>query len=334
MSDAAPPQALLSVVIPLYREGDHLAATLGHICRLLQTLDMDHELILVDDGSPDFTWRVITELAAGDARIRGLRLSRNFGKEAALAAGLERARGNPVVLMDGDLQHPPELLPHMIAAWRQGAEVVEAVKLQHGGSLASRIQARLFYRTFSLLSGHDLKGASDFKLMDQRVLQAWRLMGERNLFFRGMHAWLGFRRVELPFEVPERTGGRTGWSLVDLVRLATTAVTSFSSAPLHLVSLVGAAFAVFAVALGLQTLYLKFSGGAVSGFTTVILLLLVIGSAMMMGLGIIGTYVARIYDEVKGRPRYIVAEDLSAPCPAPSSCATSSSAASAPRPTC
>ena len=326
-------EALLSVVIPLYREAAHLPQTLQQIIGVLDGLATPYELILVDDGSPDDTWPVITQQAARHGAIRGLRLSRNFGKEAALAAGLEQARGNPVVVMDGDLQHPPELLPAMLAAWRDGAEVVEAVKTYRGDGVRHGTEARLFYRLFALLTGQDLRGASDFKLMDRRVLLAWRSLGERSLFFRGMHAWVGFRRVQLPFEVPERAGGSSGWSLIDLVRLAVTAVTSFSSAPLQLISLVGMAFALFALVLGAQTLYLKFTGTAITGFTTVILLLLVIGSAMMIGLGIIGTYIARIYDEVKARPRYIVAEQTS-PCPPASSSAMSSSAAWEPSRTC
>lgn len=309
-SAATAPHAVtepLSVVIPLYREAEHLDATLSQIIAVLDTLGRPWELVLVDDGSPDGTWRAIEQQCAANPAIRGLRLSRNFGKEAALAAGLEHAGGNPVVLMDGDLQHPPALLPQMVRAWADGAEVVEAVKVYHGHHPGRR-RANLFYTLFAALSGHDLHGASDFKLMDRRVLDAWRSLGEHNLFFRGMHAWLGFRRVQLPFEVPERAGGHSGWSLWSLLRLAITAVTSFSSVPLQLISLAGGAFALFALVMGAQTIYQKLSGHALDGFTTVILLLLVIGSVTMLGLGIIGTYIARIYDEVKARPRYIVAE--------------------------
>lgn len=305
-----------SIVIPLYREAVHLAATLQQIVGIVESLGRDYEIILIDDGSPDDTWSVIQQQCAANPSLRGLRLSRNFGKESALAAGLEQARGNPVLLMDGDLQHPPALIPQMFNAWQQGAEVVEAVKVRRGHETAwERFKARSFYSVFSMLAGYDLRGASDFKLMDQRVLQAWLKLGERNLFFRGMHAWLGFRRVQIPFDVPERAGGHTSWSLWSLLRLAVTALTSFSSAPLQLISLAGAAFGIVALVLGAQTLYLKLSGTAVPGFTTVILLLLLIGSVMMIGLGIIGSYIARIYDEVKGRPRYIVAEQASWPPP-------------------
>lgn len=307
MSEYSSP--ILSVVIPLYREGGHLATTLPEIVTVLDTLDVSYEIVLVDDGSPDDTWLAIRQQRARYPHVIGVRLSRNFGKEAALAAGLEQVSGNAILVMDGDLQHPPVLIPQMLQLWHEGAEVVEAVK-QHRGqeSASSRMRARLFYSVFTRFTGFDLHGASDFKLMDRCVLEAWRKMGERNLFFRGMTAWLGFRRVQIPFNVEERAGGESGWSIMQLARLAMTAVTSFSSAPLYLLFAVGLGFAGFAMIIGAQTLYLKLSGHAVDGFTTVILLLLILGSAVMLGMGLIGIYIARIYEEVKGRPRYVVAE--------------------------
>lgn len=300
---------VISVVIPLYREGAHLASTLPEIIAVLSTLNTPYEIVLVDDGSPDNTWQAMLEQREQYPQVNCARLSRNFGKEAALAAGLEYARGNAVVVMDGDLQHPPMLIPQMIQLWRDGAEVVEAVK-QHRGreSLLNQARAQLFYSIFTRLTGFNLHGASDFKLMDRRVLEAWRGMSERNLFFRGMNAWLGFRRVQIPFDVANRVEGESNWSIVQLARLAITAVTSFSSAPLHLLSLAGLIFSIFAFLLGLETLYIKISGQAVDGFTTVILLLLILGGAVMLGLGLIGVYIARIYDEIKGRPRYVIAE--------------------------
>lgn len=302
---------MLTVVIPLFRESLHLTATIGETIRALDSLEMGYELILVDDGSPDHTWQIIAELCRKFAAVRGIRLSRNFGKEAALAAGLEQASGDAIVVMDGDLQHPPSLIPAMVQCWRDGAEVVEAVKQNRGvESFYSKTRAKIFYAIFTRLAGYNLQGASDFKLMDRRVLDAWRSMGERNLFFRGMNAWLGFKRVQIPFNVPERAGGASSWSVFQLTRLALTAVTSFSSAPLQLITFTGVGFAAFALLLGVQTLYLKIAGRAVDGFTTVILLLLVIGGFVMLGLGIIGAYIARIYEEVKGRPRYIVAERI------------------------
>jgi len=302
----------LSVVVPLYREGRQVRQTVAALAEVFRSLDATYELILIDDGSPDDTWQAITEAASRYGFIRAVRLSRNFGKEASVCAGLEMARGDAVVVMDGDLQHPPALIPEMLRLWRQGdADVIDAVKQDRGKESAlSRIGANLFYRSFNALAGQDLKNASDYKLLDRRVVDAWLQMRERSVFFRGMSAWLGFRHKQVYFAVPERQNGASSWSTLKLVRLALTAVTAFSTAPLHLVSAAGAVFAVFALILGTQALYLKLTGSAVTGFTTVILLLLIIGCVLMFALGIIGEYLARIYEEVKARPRYVVAERI------------------------
>lgn len=302
---------VISVVIPVYREGVHLSATIEEIASVLTGAGESFEIVLIDDGSPDNTWEAICEQRKRFEQIRGIRLSRNFGKEAALAAGLEVARGSAIVVMDGDLQHPPAIIPEMLRLWRNGAEIVEAVKRSRGKeSLVSRLRAHLFYGIFTRLTGVDLHGASDFKLMDRRVLEAWRKLRERNLFFRGMNAWLGFYRIQIPFDVAERVNGRTSWSLFKLMKLALTAVTSFSSVPLYLMIFLGVAFGLVALPLALQALYLKFNGYAVDGFTTVILLILVLGSAVMFSLGLMGVYIAKIYDEVKARPRYIISEQV------------------------
>ena len=300
----------LSVVLPCLDEASHLAASAGKIAATLDEIGVDHELILVDDGSQDDTWSVMQRLARELPGVRALRLSRRFGKEQALCAGLENARGRAVVVMDADLQHPPSLLPDMVRAWRdEGYEVVEARKVDRGDeSLLSRIEAGLFYSLLRRVSGYDLHGASDYKLMDRKVVEAWARLPERNLFFRGMSAWLGFKRKELPFSVEERAGGRSSWSLRGLVRLGITGLTAFSSVPIHVVTMTGLLFLGFAVLLGIQTLYNWQTKQATVGFTTVILLVLITGSATMIGLGTIGIYVSRIYDEVKGRPRFLVAE--------------------------
>ena len=242
--------------------------------------------------------------------VRAIRLSRRFGKELALCAGLERARGDAVVVMDGDLQHPPRLIPEMVRFWEEeGFEIVEGVKEHRGEESSShRAQAGFYYVLLRLLSGIDLKGASDFKLMDRKVVDAWSQMGERNVFFKGMSAWLGFRRKRLFFNVEPRVGGDTAWSSIGLIRLAINGITSFSSLPVHIITAMGGIFLCIAMVQGARSLMQWFSGDAVTGFTTVNLLLLIIGSMLMIGLGIIGEYVSKIYDEVKGRPRYVIAE--------------------------
>ena len=304
--------SLISIVIPLYNEGSHLSALLSDLKTALQQTGCPFELVLVDDGSPDDTWERIKDETQTFPSLRAVRLSRNFGKELALCAGLERARGDAVVVMDGDGQHPPSLLPVMVEKWRtSGADIVQAVKTKRGSeSLTGKLGALLFYLILNKLSGFELKGASDFKLMNRKVADTWLAMRERNVFFRGMTAWMGFTTVQIPFEVVARRGGKSGWSYLRRAKLALIGITTFSSFPLHLVTFAGVIFFLFAVGLGIQTLYLKLAGRAFTGFATVILLELIIGSLLMISLGIIGEYLARIYEEVKGRPRYVITESI------------------------
>ena len=304
--------SLISIVIPLYNEGSHLSALVSDLKTALQQTGCAFELILVDDGSPDDTWERIKDETRTLPNLRAVRLSRNFGKELALCAGLERARGDAVVVMDGDGQHPPSLLPVMVEKWRtSGADIVQAVKTKRGSeSLTGKLGALLFYFILNKLSGFELKGASDFKLMNRKVADTWLAMRERNVFFRGMTAWMGFSSVQIPFEVVARRGGKSGWSYFKRSKLALIGITTFSSFPLHLVTFAGVIFFIFAVGLGIQTLYLKLAGRAFTGFATVILLELIIGSLLMISLGIIGEYLARIYEEVKGRPRYVITESI------------------------
>src|SRR3979411_1138720 len=227
---------LISLVVPLYKEAANLRAFLATVTSELTRTGCRSELIIVDDGSPDDTWKIITEEARTLSNLHGLRLSRNFGKEPALCAGLERARGDAVIVMDGDGQHPPSLLPDIIRLWQTtGADIVEAVKTKRGPeSLSGKLSALLFYVILNKLSGFDLKGASDFKLMNRKAVNAWLKMGERNVFFRGMTAWMGFTVVQIPFEVVPRSGGQSTWSYLKRLKLALIGITAFSSFPLQL----------------------------------------------------------------------------------------------------
>jgi glycosyltransferase involved in cell wall biosynthesis len=312
MNDASPSHPSISIVIPLYNEGSHLGALLSDLKAALEETACGFEIILVDDGSPDDTWEIIKQQAQTNTGLRAVRLSRNFGKELALCAGLERAHGDAVIVMDGDGQHPPSLLPVMVEKWRDsGADIVQAVKVKRGReSLNSKLGALLFYLILNKLSGFELKGASDYKLINRKVVDTWLAMRERNVFFRGMTAWMGFKTIQIPFEVGPRRAGKSGWSYLRRAKLALVGITTFSSFPLHLVTFAGVIFFVFAVGLGIQTLYLKLAGRAFTGFTTVILLELIIASLLMISLGIIGEYLARIYEEVKGRPRYIITDSI------------------------
>ncbi len=314
MSNSNGKKEFLSVVMPVFREANHIGTVLTAVRDALAEADVSFEIVLVDDGSPDETWAVLNEQAKSFPMLRAARLSRNFGKELALCAGIEMARGEAVVVMDSDGQHPPALLPEMVRVWREtGVDIVEATKITRGEeTFFNKITAGLFYLIWNRLSGFELKGASDYKLLNRRAINAYLQMGERNVFFRGMTAWLGFKRAQIPFEVAGRVGGQTGWSILRLLGLALTAITAFSAVPLQIITFAGVVFLLFAFLFGVQTLYVFLTGSAVSGFATVIILLLIIGSLLMISLGIIGEYLARIYEEVKGRPRYVVSQSIEA----------------------
>lgn len=302
----------LSIVIPLYSEGEHLKETLAIIQREVESLGLVFELILVDDGSPDNTWSIIEEASKKNMALKAILLSRNFGKESALCAGLEYAKGSAVIVMDGDLQHPPSLIPQMVRIWRDtGVDIVEAIKQDRGEeSILGKLGARLFYFMMNKLAGFNMSGASDFKLVSRRALNAWLKIGENNLFFRGTIAWLGFKHAKVEFNVPRRAGGVSGWSIFHLLRLALRSITAFSTIPLQIITALGFLFLIFAVYLtGLYT-FNKLTGVNVDNFATLVILVSILGSALMISLGIIGQYLANIYEEVKGRPRYIIHEQL------------------------
>jgi glycosyltransferase involved in cell wall biosynthesis len=288
----------------------------ARLTEVLTAAALDYELVLVDDGSADDSWSRIARQALVDPRVRGLRLSRNFGKEAALLAGLEHAAGDAVVIIDSDLQHPPSAIPAMVRCWEDGAQVVEAVKRNRTGqSIGNRLSSRVFNRTFTRFTGVDLADATDFRLLGRPAVDALRRMPEHSSFFRGTSSWIGFTRDTVEVDIDHREGGASRWTMRGLFRLAVNGLTSFTSAPLHMVTLAGFGFAVFAAVLGVQTLVRWISGGSVAGFTTVILLLLVTGTFVLIGLGVIGEYLARIHEEVRGRPRYLVQEQAGSTVP-------------------
>lgn len=300
----------LSLIIPVYQEGSHIKSSIGTIEKVLIDHKIRYEFILVDDGSRDNSWEELKQLAKVNENITALRLSRNFGKESALCAGLEYAEGDMVLVMDADLQHPPALIPEMVKAWREeGYDVVEGIKSSRGRENPFyKLCAKCFYYIIYKTSDINLGKASDFKLMDRKVIEAWKEMPERAIFFRGMTAWLGFDRKQLSFDVEERVNGKTKWSFLRLARLAVNAITSYTSVPLHCITILGIFMLFGALMLGVQTLYMKFTGNATSGFTTVILLQLIIGSSIMISLGMIGIYLTKIYKEVKARPRFLISK--------------------------
>ena len=303
---------VFSVVIPVHNETDQIAQNLLLIHAEASKTGLPMEMVAIDDGSTDRTWQALQKLAEQMPELKALRFSRNFGKEAAICAGLAYSSGQACIVIDSDLQHPPELIPEMVRLWRQEHwDIVEGIKKTRGSEpLINRIGARFFYRTLSGLSGYNLYGSSDFKLLDRKVIDAWLDMRERNTFFRGMVSWLGYRRNQITFSVPRRRLTQSRWSFLGLFRLAVIAITAFSSLPLQAVTILGGLFLVCAMLFSAYALVMYFLGLAFPGFTTVIVLELLIGGVLMISLGIIGTYIAQIYQEVKYRPRYVVAETL------------------------
>ena len=302
--------AFLSIIIPSYNEEENITRTATRLREILTEADIPYELIFISDGSRDNTFAEIEKAAELDSNVKGYEFSRNFGKEAAIFAGLKMAKGNCAVVIDCDLQHPPEIIPEMYKLWKEGYDVVEGVKSERGeeGKL-HKLFANAFYGIMSRLMKINMNDTSDYKLLDRKVVDVLLDLKESNTFFRALSFWVGFQSTSISYEVRERTAGESKWSFVSLLKYAVMNTTSFTTAPLQLVTFLGILSIALAVIMGLQTLVRYFIGNAVEGFTTVILLVLMIGGFIMISLGIIGHYLARIYDEVKGRPRYIIARE-------------------------
>ena len=301
--------ALLSIVLPAYNEEQNIANTARVLSELLAANQIDYELIFISDGPRDAAYEEIVKASEKNPRIKGAEFSRNFGKEAGIFAGLELATGDAVIVMDCDLQHPPSVIPEMWRLWLGGAEVVEGIKTSRGKeSLGHKLSAGLFYKIMSKLIKMDMNASSDFKLLDRKVVDVLLSLPERNTFFRALSFWAGFRTESVQYEVQERQFGESKWSFWSLMKYAVSNATSFSTLPLQLVTVMGVVSILFSLILAIQTLVRFLMGNSVEGFTTVILLILIIGGFLMLSLGIIGHYIARIYEEVKGRPKYIISK--------------------------
>ena len=299
--------AKLSIVLPAYNEEQNIANTAAVLSKLLSENEIDYELIFISDGSKDGTYQEIQKASEENPRIKGAQFSRNFGKEAGIFAGLELSGGDAVIVMDCDLQHPPEVIPQMWKLWQEGAEIVEGIKSKRGReSIFYKLSAGLFYKIMSKLIKMDMNASSDFKLLDRKVVDVLLELPERNTFFRALTFWAGFRTASIEYEVQERQFGTSKWSFLSLMKYAVANATSFSTFPLQLVTVMGVVSIFFSVIIAIQTLVKYLMGAAVEGFTTVILLILIIGGFIMLSLGVIGHYIARIYEEVKGRPKYII----------------------------
>ena len=301
---------MLSIIIPAYNEEENIENTAKVISDLMNENGIDCEIIFVDDGARDRTWQLIDNLTKTNPAVRGLKFSRNFGKEGAIFAGLKACLGDCAAVIDCDLQHPPEVMIEMYNLWKQGYEVVEAVKADRGKeSLLYKMFAKSFYRMMKNSANINLDRASDYKLMDRKVVDALNEMPERLTFFRALSSWVGFKTTQVEFVVAPRNAGTTKWSFKKLFKFALNNITSFTALPMQIITVTGVICVIGAIVLAIQTLVNFFCGNAADGFTTVILLLLIIGSVLMIGLGIVGYYISKIYEEIKFRPRYIVSID-------------------------
>jgi dolichol-phosphate mannosyltransferase len=299
----------LSVVVPLKDEEANVDPLCARLAAVLEPLTATWELILVDDGSTDGTYERAVEQHGSDTRVKVIRLSRNFGHQIALSAGLDAAQGDAVITMDGDLQHPPEVIPELVRRWRTGAHVVYGVMAERQGeSRFKDATARVFYRTLTRLTDIDVPpAAGDFRLVDRAALEAFREMRESNRYLRGMFSWIGFEQEGVDYVSPPRVAGRSKYSTVKMIRLAVNAVVSFSDRPLRLALNLGFVVAFLSLLFGVSALVARLAGVfTVPGWTSIMVLVGVVGGIQLVVIGIIGEYVSRIYDEVKRRPLYLV----------------------------
>ena len=309
----------LSVIVPAFNEAQGIAAFLDVLFGVLHGCCARFDVWVVDDGSRDDTWQRLCCARERYPELRGLRFTRNFGKEAALLAGLRHARGEAVVVMDSDGQHPPTLLPQMLDAWRaEEAQIIAAQKAARPtDSRIGRVSAHLFNSLMRLMTGLDLSAASDYRLLDRRVVDALLAFPERVRFFRGMTVWTGFTTKHLAFDVAPRIAGTSRWSARQLTKLAINAITAYSAKPLSLVFRLGLLGMLAAFVLFLQAVYSWVVGIAVSGWTSVTVVMLFFGSANLLGIGVLGAYLAQLFDEIKARPEYLIKEELEATAPKP-----------------
>jgi dolichol-phosphate mannosyltransferase len=303
-------QPELTVVIPAFNEEANLRPMFDRLVAALETEVEGLEIIFVDDGSSDGTWKGISDLAAVDGRVRGVRFARNFGHQAAVTAGVDVARGRAVVLIDADLQDPPEIIPEMIGKWREGFEVVYAQReTREGETLFKKASAALFYRVLHRVTDVDIPvDTGDFRLMGPRALEAFRALPERNRFIRGLVSWIGFPQTGVRYHREARHAGETKYPLGKMMRFALDALTSFSFLPLRVATFLGFAASAFSFLYILVVLVLKAVGISWLGYTSLMASILFLGGVQLIMIGVLGEYIARIFDEVKRRPLYLVGD--------------------------
>jgi glycosyltransferase, group 2 family len=302
----------ISLIVPCFNEELNILPFYAKVKEVFSNIaDADFKILFIDDGSKDNSYFEIQKLHDKDPRVGCISFSRNFGKEAALFSGIRAVTGDCAVILDADLQHPPETIIEMYKKWKEGYEVVEGIKSDRGKeSFFHKIFAKLFYSVISKAIGMDMLNSSDFKLLDKKVIDVLAALKERNTFFRALSFWVGFNKTAVYYEVKERNAGKTKWSTRSLIRYAVNNVLCFSYVPLYIVSVIGAVLVLTGFVVAVDALISFIRGMSTSGFPTLVFLLLISTGGIMLSLGIIGAYIAQIYDEVKGRPQYIVGKKI------------------------
>ena len=332
LSDATNGEVCYSIVVPAFNEADSLPTLLDDLRWLMGRLDGSAEVIIVDDGSADATLAIVEQASREDPRIRALPLSRNFGHQVALTAGLAHARGAAVVTMDGDRQHPVATILEMAAFWREGYDIAYGVMTERPSETAfKRKTSDAFYRVLNKVSDTPMpSNAGDFRLLDRRVVDAFLQMPERNRYLRGMFSWLGFRQVGVPYACAPRHSGSSTYTLRRMVRFANDALLSFSTWPLRVGLQVGFIISAVSILFGLVTIAMRINSDTVPGWATLVVVVSFLGGVQLTLLGVMGAYIGRIYDEVKGRPLFVLRDGPATggrPAPRPSAVAVAANAA-------
>lgn len=303
----------ISVVVPVYNEQENVAVFYQEVCKYMESTGYSFELIFVDDGSTDETVFILNKLIQQDTRVRAIILARNFGHQVALTCGLDHARGDAVITMDGDMQHPPAMLPLLINKWEHGFEVVQTIRKDtQGVSWFKGFTSRMFYQTINAISNINMaEGGSDFRLLDRKVVDTFKNFKEKAKFIRGIISAMGYRRIEIEFVAPERFAGKSKFSIKKMLNFALDGITAYSKLPLRLAFYMGSLSGLLSLLLTIDVVYTKlFTNEAVPGWATIAASVLLLGGLQLVGLGIIGEYIGRIFEEVKERPLYWVRDEL------------------------
>jgi len=299
----------ISIILPCFNEEKNIDEIYSRLVTVMQAVGEKYELVFIDDGSTDNSLAKLADLCSVDSKVRVLEFSRNFGHQAAICAGIDHARGNIVIMMDADLQHPPELIPTMVEKWRQGYDLVYTVRKDpQGTSLFKKITAKIFYKTINLFSKLNIpENSADFRLLDKKVLNELRSLKEKSKFFRGLVNWVGFKQCAIYYDAAPRFTGKSKYSLWKMVKLAFEGITSFSAFPLHVATIFGAFISFFSFFYAVYAIYKKlFTQEALPGWTSILVSLLFLGGIQLLSLGVIGGYLGKVYEEIKGRPSYII----------------------------